>query len=263
MNDFIKKAWSDIFSRQKNLELYIVLLVIIIIFFADIFGVDTETAYSEILLAALAILIYGMIESRHYNERVEKSLAEQSNTLSIFERKISQVSQAIAHFNRANSYVSFLNGLNFANESIDIISYVNLRAADAKRTQYYDALYLAIKKRHISHQRIIWNLDQLLWLKQMLSMGWDDLPEFSVKFYRVNPSDNPITTFDLIDQKTVFFGQGWLMEGHVEIASPDVGQYFRSYFAGIWSKCKTIKERGKPADKVILEKLIQEYLTNG
>jgi hypothetical protein len=96
----------------------------------------------------------------------------------------------------------------------------------------------------------------------MLENGWNDLPNFSIKFYQVDIDEHPITTFDLIDQRIVFFGQGWLIEGHLEIVSADVGQFFRGYFAGLWNKSEWIKERGKPANKKRLRELIQELSIN-
>lgn len=153
--------------------------------------------------------------------------------------------------------------LNGAKESIDIISFVNLRAADAKRNQFYDALRSAIEIRRVSHQRIVWNLDQLQWLDQMLNMGWDNFAEFSVKFYEVNPAENPLTTFGLVDQKAIFLGQGWLVEGHLEIKGQDVGHFFRGYFAGIWNKSEWLKERGKPANRKRIKELMQELKKYG
>lgn len=164
---------------------------------------------------------------------------------------------------RVDSYEVFLNTLNNAKQSIDIISYVNLRAADVKRSKFYDALYTATCDRRISHQRIVWNLDQLEWLEQMLKSGWDNLPEFSVRYYSVDPIQTPITTFDIIDQEIVFLGQGWLLEGHLELKGSQVGEFFRAYFAGIWNKSEPLKERGKPANKKRIKELIQELSNNG
>lgn len=73
MDDFFKTVWSDI-KKRRNLELYIILAVAMVILVADIFGLETSSALFEIVLAALAVLIYGLIESRHTNERVEQQL---------------------------------------------------------------------------------------------------------------------------------------------------------------------------------------------
>lgn len=179
------------------------------------------------------------------------------------DNKNSPSSTAKVYKTRAESYEAFLSAMNNATESIDIISYVNLRAADAKRSIFYDTLYSAVFNRHINHQRIIWNLDQLEWLEQMLKNGWDNLPEFSVKYCHVDPAKNPITTFEVIDQKIVFMGQGWLLEGHLELKGADVGEFFRAYYAGLWNKSEYLKERGKPANKKRIKELIQELSRNG
>lgn len=74
MNRFFSTVWSDL-KQRKNLELYLILLVAVVVLFADILGVETVSALFEIVLASLSILIYGLIESRHTNERVEQQLA--------------------------------------------------------------------------------------------------------------------------------------------------------------------------------------------
>ncbi|RMD66001.1 hypothetical protein D6817_05030, partial [Candidatus Pacearchaeota archaeon] len=262
MKTFLKKAWQDIIGEQKNLELYLVLSVIVLIFVADIFDFDTKAASTEILLAALAILVYGMIDTRHYNEQIDKTLSEQSRTLKRFEKRISQIAQASAYFNRSESYDRIFNVLGSVKESVDIVSYHNLRAADAKRSRYFEALFSVIRDRHVNHRRIVWNLDHLLWLNEILSMGWDDLDEFSVRFYRANQAKQSLTTFDIFDQRVVFLGQGWLMEGHIEIVSPEVALFFRSYFSGLWNSSVVVKERGKPANKDVLNALIDELAPN-
>jgi len=75
MDDFFKTAWSDI-KKRHNLELYSILAVTVTILIADIFGIETSSALFEIVLAALAVLIYGLIDSRHSSERMEHQLEE-------------------------------------------------------------------------------------------------------------------------------------------------------------------------------------------
>jgi hypothetical protein len=70
MPKFVKAIWSDIRER-KNIELYLALITIAVIFIADIFGVNTESALLEIALAVLALLAYGLLENRRSQERVE------------------------------------------------------------------------------------------------------------------------------------------------------------------------------------------------
>lgn len=170
--------------------------------------------------------------------------------------------RAVAYWQRDKSYESMLGALDGAKESIDIVSFVNLTAAESRRLRYYTTLRRALEERHVSHQRIIWNLDHVLWLEQMLDDGWDGLAEFTVKYYRQSPSSIPLTTFDLIDQRMVIFGQGWLTEGHVIIDDSDVGRYFRSYFATLWEPGEWIKHRAQPANRARLRELAKE-LANG
>lgn len=217
-------------------------------------NISNQIAQWIIIIMAVILVLIGVIwetKSGVFSGKDKPSLQSVST------------STAKVYKTRVESYEVFLNTLNNAKESIDIISYVNLRAADAKRSKFYDALYTAVFTRQISHQRIIWNLDQLEWLEQMLKMGWDNLPEFSVKYYAVDPTKTPITTFDIIDQKIVFMGQGWLLEGHIELNGSEVGEFFRAYYAGLWNKSEPLKERGKPANKKRIKELMQELSKNG
>ncbi len=74
MKEFLERVWQDI-KQRKNLELYLVLTAIIIVFVADIVGINTTNAVTEIILAVLAILLYGLVESRHSAEDSDKKLA--------------------------------------------------------------------------------------------------------------------------------------------------------------------------------------------
>jgi hypothetical protein len=62
--------------------------------------------------------MYGLIDSRHHNDRVERTLAEQSNRLSKFEAKISQMSKAMVYKTRKDSYIAFLDALNNATQRV-------------------------------------------------------------------------------------------------------------------------------------------------
>ncbi|MCB0167448.1 MAG: hypothetical protein KDI79_24675 [Anaerolineae bacterium] len=73
MKTFFKSIWDDL-KQLKNLELYVVLTATIAIFTADIVGVQTTSVLFNIVLAALAVLIYGMITDRHTSERIERKI---------------------------------------------------------------------------------------------------------------------------------------------------------------------------------------------
>lgn len=74
MKEFLERVWKDI-KQRKNLELYLVLAAIITVFIADILGVQTTNALTEITLAVLAVLLYGMIDTRHAHEDRKHELA--------------------------------------------------------------------------------------------------------------------------------------------------------------------------------------------
>ncbi|RWX50285.1 hypothetical protein VU00_11063 [Candidatus Electrothrix marina] len=73
MNSFLKNAWSDV-KKRRYLELYITLAVAISIFLASILGLQNSSVIFAIILASLAVLIYGLIDSRHIYERMEEQL---------------------------------------------------------------------------------------------------------------------------------------------------------------------------------------------
>jgi hypothetical protein len=73
MEDFFKTVWSDI-KQRKNLELYLALFASIIVLIVDIVGVETRSALMEVILVALAVLIYGLIDERHSTEEIERKL---------------------------------------------------------------------------------------------------------------------------------------------------------------------------------------------
>jgi len=75
MGNFFKNIWSDI-KQRKNLELYITLLVLIGVFLADIFGVETEAILIELVLAVLAMLLYTIVDLRRTNESVTEKLGQ-------------------------------------------------------------------------------------------------------------------------------------------------------------------------------------------
>lgn len=84
MSNRIKKRllliWLDI-RQFRNLELYLVIFVILILFIMDIFGVPSQSALTEVLLAAIALLIYGQIEARHQESDKATQLAALSQKM--------------------------------------------------------------------------------------------------------------------------------------------------------------------------------------
>lgn len=62
-------------KQRKNIELYLSLVALVAIFIADIVGVDTTKVLFEIILAALAVVLYGMLDARHSNEKIEKEIS--------------------------------------------------------------------------------------------------------------------------------------------------------------------------------------------
>lgn len=70
MNE-IQHVWNDIKNRNF-IEAYIVLLLGLVILFADILGVQTENAMREITLAVLSVLIYLNIKERREYTKLSK-----------------------------------------------------------------------------------------------------------------------------------------------------------------------------------------------
>lgn len=96
MGNFFKNASTDIKNR-KNLELYLLLTITLVVLGADIFGVETKEALFEIVLAALSILIYGLIDSRQTAERLEKKLDETNRYQNDLIRTVNGIPRLISY----------------------------------------------------------------------------------------------------------------------------------------------------------------------
>jgi hypothetical protein len=67
-----------------------------------------------------------------------------------------------------------------ARQLIQIISYEELSGADRSRMRFYDMLRRAAQE--IPHQRIIWNLDHVNWIRQDLSLDpWTGRVDYDQK----------------------------------------------------------------------------------
>lgn len=73
MRRFLLRFWNDI-KHRKNVELYVLMLMSFVILAADVFGLASEAAIQGILLATLAMLVYGLIDSRHTDEKITNAL---------------------------------------------------------------------------------------------------------------------------------------------------------------------------------------------
>ncbi len=242
----------------KRSSVYLILIGVVLLLLGATGGVIVGTFSLKIasLIAQWIIFFLGLILIGM------GVISEANGGLFSGNSKPKQNSVANVYKTRNESYAIYLNAINQATESIDIISHYNLTFMDAKRAEFYDSIYKAILNRHLTHQQLIWNLDHLHWLDQKLKIGWDNLDEYSVRYFHVDPTKSPMTTFNLIDQTIVFMGKDWLIEGHLELKGTDVGAFFRGYFASLWNKGESLKERGKPANKKRIKELIQELTPN-
>ncbi len=73
MRKILEIIWTDI-KELKNLELYIILLAVVALFIFDILGVETFSLLTQIILATLAVLVYGLIDERHTNKTIKEKL---------------------------------------------------------------------------------------------------------------------------------------------------------------------------------------------
>ena len=90
MHEFLRRAASDI-KEKKNLENYLVLAILIVLLIADIFGIANDQALTEIILASLALLIYGLIESSHTNEQSQEQISHLSNKLDSLDTSLAEL----------------------------------------------------------------------------------------------------------------------------------------------------------------------------
>jgi hypothetical protein len=124
MEDFFRAIWLDI-KERRNLELYLILAAIIPIFLADIFGLQTQSALFEIILASLAILVYGLIEQRREQsttaeklDKIEKLLIDNQTLLTrslsghVQASRFFSTEQRISRQSLSGANVIYLSGVN-------------------------------------------------------------------------------------------------------------------------------------------------------
>ncbi|HUN24215.1 MAG TPA: hypothetical protein PK299_13880 [Anaerolineales bacterium] len=113
MGLFFQKIWRDI-KQRKNIELYVILLLSMIILVMDIFDVASDSALQGILLAVMSVLVYGLIESRHSSEEIISelhSLKQSMNPSASLKRW--QPAEITSAFTKAKK-ISFLNVANYS-----------------------------------------------------------------------------------------------------------------------------------------------------
>lgn len=131
-----------------------------------------------------------------------------------------------------------------ATQLIQIISYPELASADKSRRHFYNSLKASVRK--VPHQRIVWNRDHVLWIRQNLEyLNASDMLELYAHLPKPGTS---VTTFDLIDGSSIVFAQNWETGRHMHLDGVDVARHFRFYFERIMSNSIPIKRRGTPID---------------
>lgn len=269
------KDWAEKARPISEWFLFIVGIGSSAIALADLFGADlaiiglgwAKNAPALILLVVGTLAWTLAIERVTQLRQIEKDLVDikaSVEVLPVIQRRQQDVLQRMTQTNpfatyslRDVSHQAMRDCIEQARASICIISHPDLLAADTLRILYYDTLKSSAAKG-VNQERIVWNKNQLLWLKgKLYNDGWDDFNEFSVKFLRVNSTVPSLATFDLFDQETVVFAQGWRGQGHIQINSPEVAEFFHSYFNKYWEQAEWIKKRGAKADRNRIEELIQ------
>ncbi len=106
MSSFFRNVKTD-FKNRKSIELYLILAVAIAVLVADVFGVVSQDALFEIVLAALALLIYGLIEARRTSERLKSSLQEISDNLTESKRQLEELPHRIYGASKSSILLKF------------------------------------------------------------------------------------------------------------------------------------------------------------
>lgn len=114
----ISVAWQDI-REFKNLELYLILLVILALFVFEIFGAPSGSALTEVLLAGIAVLIYGQLDNRHREQTVADQLELLTKQISELRDKQGYYVQVYPH--GRSGFFDFAAFLERAHDEIIII----------------------------------------------------------------------------------------------------------------------------------------------
>ena len=127
---------------------------------------------------------------------------------------------------------------------IQIISYEELQSADKSRRHFYIALRAATRK--VPHQRIVWNRDHLLWVRQDLEY-WNNSDTSELYGYLPKPGTS-VTSFMLVDGASIIFAQNWETGRHIHLDCADAARHFGFYFERMKTNSICIKRRGNPID---------------
>ena len=127
---------------------------------------------------------------------------------------------------------------------IQIISYEELQSADKSRQHFYSALRAATRK--VPHQRIVWNREHLLWVRQDLEY-WNNSDTSELYGYLPRPGTS-VTSFMLVDGASIIFAQNWETGRHIHLDGADAARHFGFYFERMKTNSICIKRRGNPID---------------
>lgn len=164
MKALFKRVWSDIKNR-RNLELYLVLIAVVIVFIVDLLGVESVSIIFEVVLATLAVLLYGQIDSRHSIDEIKLSLREIAKSRSMSDQffaegyNFDEIRDCLSTSNAA-----FFWGLTFT-KTIELLDYTfeeKLRAGQELRFLVLKPDSAAVEMAALRHIHLIdqerWNL---------------------------------------------------------------------------------------------------------
>ncbi len=221
MKTFFLDIWSDI-RQRKNIELYLTLVIIVVVLMADIFGVDTEFALLEIVLATLAVLLLAIIENRHSNERLETMIddtfQENIEVWNQYKELVGNIANSgLSDLVSTDSFIPALQGMFIGKneiDSIDIFAHIGnwyhdqfklsgltvnrmrilLRDMEDFRTMNFPSTKIEKEKCKNEQLIAISSFEKLQQAKRIKNL--------EIAFY---PFDS-INHFMIVDHKVLFFG---------------------------------------------------------
>jgi hypothetical protein len=124
MREFFERAKTDI-QQRKNLELYLILVLLIVLLIADVIGFENESALTEIIIASLTLLIYGLITDRQVQEIT-------NNQLDTIDERLKNIEENVS--NGTNISALFLKGYPDLSEEFKSAKSVKVLGISLRRT---------------------------------------------------------------------------------------------------------------------------------
>lgn len=184
------------------------------------------------------------------------------NKLKEIRENLTTISDTKIQTTSEKAYHELMDAYESSKESINIISWRNLRvrASDRYKQNYFKILMKRLKSSpSVAFRRILWMQEHLEILEEWAE-SYNNIPDSEFRFFIPSPRDEtPIIPCVIVDEKIVNFGWGYLGRSQMDEVNITLQQFkavkaFSEYFSYLWVKSIPLKERGKTIEK---EKIVE------